>query len=68
MGLARQLLRLTMVRRARRRRIPTSGRVAGAQYEIYGYQFTKGSYRIVKTYSTPNNHKEIAISAKFRLN
>ena len=35
---------------------------------IYGYQFTKGSYRIVKTYSTPNNHKEIAISAKFRLN
>ena len=35
---------------------------------IYGYQFTKGSYRIVKTYATANNHKRIPISAKFRLN
>lgn len=35
---------------------------------IYGYQFTKGSYRIVKTYSTTNNSKEIPISTKFELN
>ena len=35
---------------------------------IYGYQFTKGSYRIVKTYATTNNHKGIPISATFRLN
>jgi hypothetical protein len=34
---------------------------------IYGYQFIKGSYRIVKTYSTANNHKEIPISATFQL-
>lgn len=35
---------------------------------IYGYQFTKGSYRIVKTYSAVNNSTEISISAEFNLN